>query len=263
MFSNSGLYRLLTAWVLGIGIWPATIALTVLTVTMAVLLDLTLQQLTGGPHQPLEVWLTSSILIPALITPPIGLLVISMAYELAAAKSALADAALTDPLTGIANRRFFVVQAEIEIARARRLGAPLSVLVVDVDHFKEINDTYGHGVGDQVLQLVVATCLGALRAGDSFSRFGGDEFVALLPGASADIAVGVAQKLCDIVQALDLRPVGPRSGVTLSIGVAALPPEGGTWQCMIEAADRNLYIAKTTGRNRPVGGQADPARAAS
>lgn len=242
---------------------PATVVLTALTVTMAVGLDFSLQVLIGAPQPPLVVWLTTSIVVPALITPPITILVLSMAYQLAEAKAALADAALSDPLTGITNRRFFVAQAEIEIARAQRLGEPLSVLVVDIDHFKDINDTYGHGVGDHVLQCVVAACSGALRAGDSFSRFGGDEFVALLPGTSAETAMGVAEKLRALIEQLELRAIGPKAGVTLSIGVAALQPDASTWQSMLEAADRNLYIAKTSGRNRAVGSNTEPVRQAS
>ena len=248
---------------LGVGVMQATLILTLTTVTMAVCLDFTMQMLIGAPRPPLEVWLSTSILIPALITPPIGLLVISMAYELAAAKAALADAALSDPLTGIANRRFFVAQAEVEIARARRLNVPLSALVVDIDNFKDINDTYGHGVGDQVLQSVVAICVDGLRAGDSFSRLGGDEFVALLPGTTAQTAASVARKLCDLVENLNLRSIGPKTGVTVSIGVAALQPEATNWQGMLEAADRNLYVAKTMGRNRAVLNDPEPMRAAS
>ena len=223
---------------------------------MAVGLDFGLQTLIGGTRPALEVWLSTSIMVPLLITPPIGLLVISMAYELAEAKAALSDVALSDPLTGIANRRFFVSQAEIEIARARRTGAPLSLLVVDIDHFKEINDTYGHAVGDQVLQSVVAVCLGALRTGDTLSRLGGDEFVALLPGTSDAVASGVAQDLCDLVEQLSLRAIGPRTGVTLSIGIATLQPGVSDWHGLLEAADRNLYLAKGAGRNRAI--SADP-----
>ena len=248
---------------LGVGVIPATIALTAFTVTLAVGLDFSIQSIVGGVRPALGVWLATSILVPLLITPPIGMLVISMAYELAEAKAALVDVALSDPLTGIANRRFFVSQVEIEIARARRTGAPLSLLVVDVDHFKEINDTYGHAVGDQVLQSVVASCLGALRSGDTLSRLGGDEFVALLPGTNAAAAAGVARELCDVVEQLSLRSIGPKSGVTLSIGVAALQPGTTDWQSMLEAADRNLYVAKATGRNRAIPPDIEAMRSAS
>lgn len=165
---------------------------------------------------------------------------------------------LTDALTGIANRRWFERRLKEEIVCRERHGQPLSCILVDVDHFKGVNDKYGHGVGDRVLQAVAETLAHSLRAGDVLARYGGEEFCLLLPATRATLAGVIAERMRENVAALsfaDLSDDSPR--VTVSAGLACLDgqPEPhatdlGAW--LVERADSALYQAKQSGRNKVI-----------
>jgi two-component system cell cycle response regulator len=166
---------------------------------------------------------------------------------------------LTDPLTGVNNRRYVERRMMEEIVRSRRQGLPLSCLYIDIDHFKKINDSIGHQAGDEVLREVAARIKAELRLSDAFGRFGGEEFVVLLIDAQAEDAVTVAERIRASVadQALVLAN-GARVNVTVSIGVAPLPQPDrclsveGIAQQFVARADQALYEAKQGGRNRVV-----------
>jgi diguanylate cyclase (GGDEF)-like protein len=166
--------------------------------------------------------------------------------------------ALLDGLTGIHNRRYFDEQLEKEIARNQRDELPLSVIMMDIDHFKEFNDNYGHGAGDKCLQKVARALTDSLsRPSDALCRYGGEEFVALLPGSDADGTRVVAERLREAVEALaithDYSGVSPV--VTLSLGVATADPAGqqkADGDDLLKRADEALYTAKNAGRNRVV-----------
>ncbi len=159
--------------------------------------------------------------------------------------------ALTDPLTGLYNRRSLEGLLEQELDKAHRLHYPVGVLVVDVDRFKRINDRLGHLEGDNVLGAIADALRRALRRFDLLGRFGGDEFVAVLPGCDVEAAHTVGEKLRGAVARL--RIPGPQvDGVTISIGGAAAEgPDAGPLE-LLEAADRALYRAKAAGRNRVI-----------
>lgn len=161
--------------------------------------------------------------------------------------------AATDPLTGAGNRRHFIEHIGAEIARARRTGAPLSLLSLDLDHFKDINDSRGHSVGDEVLRVFVRKCLEAIRPYDSVARVGGEEFMVLLPGATLDAASAVAERLRSAIErtAFDVR-AEPSVGVTISVGVSEFGRDGDTLDGFLNVADQRLYRAKFEGRNRVV-----------
>ncbi|HYE98152.1 MAG TPA: GGDEF domain-containing protein [Planctomycetota bacterium] len=165
-------------------------------------------------------------------------------------------AAVTDPLTGIPNRRWFADRAAAEIARAQRHGRPLGALFVDVDRFKSINDTHGHAVGDQVLRHVAGLIWAARRAEDLMCRHGGEEFVLLLSDAEpAKIAVAAERFRTRVAE--KAVEVGPQSlPVTVSIGWSLLRP-GDTLDSLLARADAAMYAAKKNGRNR-VEGDAPP-----
>jgi diguanylate cyclase (GGDEF)-like protein len=158
--------------------------------------------------------------------------------------------AMTDPLTGVANRRGLENVGVSAIEHARASGEPLSLIAMDVDHFKSVNDTLGHAAGDRVLVALVATCLGALRQVDRLSRVGGEEFVALLPGSEAIAATQIAERLRAEVKAMVLDDVAPGLSVTVSLGVAELLPGDGTLEQLLRRVDRALYKAKAQGRDR-------------
>ncbi|WP_395788329.1 diguanylate cyclase [Aquimonas sp.] len=167
--------------------------------------------------------------------------------ELEKRAEALALAASVDPLTGIANRRAFVERFEVHWADAISRHSALSIALIDADHFKRINDTAGHAVGDAVLCALAVCIQGLLRAGTLLARWGGEEFVVLIPGANSQAAAGLAERLRAAVESLEIEGL-PR--VTISIGVASLSgrsrlrPEG-----LFDEADGALYAAKTAGRN--------------
>jgi len=157
--------------------------------------------------------------------------------------------ATVDELTGSPNRRVFLARLESEVDRCARLGTRLSVVFVDVDHFKRINDDYGHQVGDAVLKGIFARLEESLRAYDFVGRYGGDEFVMALPGNDAEGGAAVAERLRESVQGSGVGKV--ISAVTISLGVAQLEP-GMNADGLLKNADMALYRAKNGGRNKTV-----------
>jgi diguanylate cyclase (GGDEF)-like protein len=153
--------------------------------------------------------------------------------------------ATRDSLTGLANRRLFDESLQREVARAQRLTAPLSLLVLDVDHFKQVNDTYGHQTGDAVLREVADALVANTKNYDVAARYGGDEFVVLLPGCGRDDALRVAERVRNGIA----RAVG-EAPVTISAGVASVPDNATDAERLMAAADAALYDAKRAGRNR-------------
>ena len=159
--------------------------------------------------------------------------------------------ARTDPLTGVFNRRYFWELAEKEVARAKRYEHPLSVALFDLDHFKAINDTYGHLVGDHVIKFFAAEGSKNFRATDLFARYGGEEFVCLLTEASADEAVQRAEEIRAVIQARPVQVEAQMIPVTVSVGVAELKhDENISLGELVNRADFALYKAKTNGRNQ-------------
>ncbi len=158
--------------------------------------------------------------------------------------------ASTDPLTDLPNRRFLEDYAKIELERLRRFGGAMSVLMLDLDKFKLINDTHGHLAGDAVLKKVAARCKAAVRESDVFARIGGEEFVALLPGTDEVGAIVLAEKLRSIIEGLKIKTEAETLRVTGSIGVASVAPNDRSISSALNRADRALYAAKDAGRNR-------------
>ncbi|MDR3576500.1 MAG: diguanylate cyclase [Anaerolineaceae bacterium] len=164
----------------------------------------------------------------------------------------LQQLAITDPLTGLFNRRHFFDLASHEFKRSVRYGHPQSILILDVDHFKTINDTHGHAAGDDVLQNLAQKCGEQLRSFDVMARYGGDEFILMLPETEADKASQTAERLRQVIES---RPLETDSGlqlyVTISFGIATLnASEGISLDELIDRADTALYIAKNSGRNQ-------------
>lgn len=161
------------------------------------------------------------------------------------------ELATMDALTGVANRRHFFDLARREIERVARYGRPLSLLMIDADYFKQINDHYGHVVGDEVLQAIAMRCRVDLREVDVIGRYGGEEFLVLLPETTTAQALRVADRLREAVgQTPILTRAGPISA-SISVGVAGFPPGvTGTVEDLLDQVDRALYSAKTAGRNQ-------------
>nr|WP_290949403.1 diguanylate cyclase [Halomonas sp.] len=167
----------------------------------------------------------------------------------------LEQQAMTDSLTGLGNRRFLEDQAAMEIARTKRSGAPLSLIAIDLDHFKRVNDTHGHDVGDKVLQAFAITARTQLRDGDVLCRMGGEEFAVLLPDTTCEQAMQVAERLRYSVEStpVDIDSEDMNVGTlsyTASLGVTRVYPNETSLKPAIKRADQGLYIAKEAGRNQ-------------
>lgn len=159
------------------------------------------------------------------------------------------DVAL-DPLTGCYNRREFDRLVGHHIASAQRHGRDLSIIMFDVDHFKQVNDTHGHLVGDNVLKSIAGAVRGAIRKGDYLARYGGEEFIVVLPDTKMPRAMELAQRLRQVIENLEIPlPGGTVLSKTASFGVASLR-EHDTRDSIVKAADAMLYLAKSAGRNR-------------
>ena len=167
--------------------------------------------------------------------------------ELRRANAELARLAQHDPLTGLPNRRAFDQRLEIAMAAGRRSGAPVSVLVVDADHFKRINDSFGHAAGDAVLRQLGTLMASHLRETDCAARLGGEEFGILLPGTDPAGAMHVAQGLVERVAATEFPGIGR---VTVSVGVATAAGRDRRGDDLVNSADAALYVAKAAGRNQ-------------
>jgi diguanylate cyclase (GGDEF)-like protein len=158
--------------------------------------------------------------------------------------------AMTDPLTGIANRRHIEELARRALAHAGAHGEPLCVLVLDVDHFKAVNDAFGHAVGDQVLVRVAQACKQALRRFDLLGRMGGEEFLIVLPDTSLEVAMQIAERLRRKVESLPLASLAPGLQITASVGAAETDHEADDLPELVRRADTAMYRAKDAGRNR-------------
>jgi diguanylate cyclase (GGDEF)-like protein len=165
--------------------------------------------------------------------------------QLARQNARLAELAATDELTGVKNRRRFREDLELLHSQASRQGFPLSVILLDIDHFKQYNDSFGHPAGDLVLQQVGATLRSSIRGHDVVARYGGEEFVVLLPTTAADGALEVAERLRTAIAGHDW----PHRPVTASFGVATSGPDAPDAATLVDRADRALYLSKEAGRN--------------
>jgi diguanylate cyclase (GGDEF)-like protein len=178
---------------------------------------------------------------------------VSLAIANVRLRDQLRDQSIKDPLTGLFNRRYMLETCRREIGRARSSGQCVSLLSIDVDHFKRFNDNHGHDAGDVVLRAVGDCLLSKFREEDIPCRHGGEEFIVILPGLTADAARRRAEELRSAIESMTVRYADtnlPR--VTISIGVAAFPDSGSTVQEIVKSADEALYRSKAEGRNRVI-----------
>ena len=239
------------ATLIRLGYWRSMLVITGGSVAASLALTLALQWLT---HLPPAAWLRGVIIaftVPLLVAPAAAHCALSLLFELERAYSTLHQFSIRDPLTHAFNRRYFTDQLVIETERALRSPLPLSLLVMDADEFKLINDRHGHSIGDRALQAVTAVCKGILRPYDIMARYGGEEFVFLLPDTTLEQACEAGERIRAAVANLRIeRERGAPIRVTVSLGVAQLRAEDADGSAMMKSADAALYRAKHSGRNR-------------
>lgn len=172
------------------------------------------------------------------------------AQRMAALAEKLSSLAMTDPLTNAYNRRSFLEQADKEHYRAKRHGSMIGALVIDIDRFKDVNDTFGHAAGDEVLKTVASASGRLLRETDVFGRLGGDEFAAILPEADTQHTLMIAERLLREFEKTRIEWNEQRIPFTVSIGAASIFPDDGSVESLLNRADMALLQAKREGRNR-------------
>ncbi|HEX5943080.1 MAG TPA: GGDEF domain-containing protein, partial [Anaerolineales bacterium] len=156
----------------------------------------------------------------------------------------------TDALTFLPNRRQIIKDLQNEIVFSDRYGTPLSISMLDIDHFKKINDTYGHTVGDEVLRKLAGELRDHIRYPDTIGRYGGEEFLIVLPHSTFKAASEQAERLCRLVRSLRVKSGEQEIGITISIGVAQYKIHKEDWESFLNRADGALYEAKNGGRDR-------------
>ncbi|MCX8100344.1 MAG: GGDEF domain-containing protein [Geminicoccaceae bacterium] len=216
----------------------------------------TIAHLRDGAIDPF--WLAFSGAAPVVMATPMIAYLLETLRRLARAKGEIEELARRDGLTGLLNRRAFFEAAQAALERAREQRGPLTLLVLDADHFKAINDGHGHAAGDEALKLIAATLLGATRQYDLVGRIGGEEFAVLLKGAAPDEAGLVAERIVSAVRLADFRRGGRPVPLSVSVGIAVLEP-GLDLDGLFARADAALYAAKRAGRGRSRVAEPSPA----
>lgn len=231
-------------WLIQTSPAKATLAVTAFFVVLSVLFTFTTTQLLGQVF-PFYLWLIPSALAPALISPPVIVVQLKMARELHVAKTALRELAYTDALTGAGNRR------RLNDCLGSATRHPYALLLIDLDHFKSLNDRHGHDIGDKVLMEVAKASRNALAHADLFFRWGGAEFVALVPHVDRRGAMLIAEKMRSTIEAL--APLHGVNNISVSIGIA-IGDAATKFDEVFRGADLNAYKAKRLGRNRVCAG---------
>ena len=202
-------------------------------------------------------WLSDKCFINRLAEPGQPMIIVGIAEDITAKKhleTELQRLATTDGLTQSSNRRHFFDCAHREFEQARKQGEPLAFLLLDIDDFKVINDTYGHQVGDSVLRRIAESGRGSLRRADVFGRIGGEEFAAVFPGCAPDMALQVAERLQREIQRLSFCHDDQTFGITISQGLTSLTAEDENIDALFARADAAMYEAKRQGKNRIISG---------
>lgn len=221
--------------------------MTVGSVLVSLLITTVLSRLFNDPVGPLGYSL--AVIIPAVTASFAGYVTLSLYFELEQSRQEIQTLAVTDHLTQIINRRHFFELADRELERFRRSGSPLTIVLFDIDNFKQVNDNFGHLGGDQVLQQVCKTCRSVARSYDIFARFGGEEFIFLLPGSNTQRARAFTDRLRQTVSNQAISVNGTVVSITISIGTAVTTSRGDTLDDLISRADHALYKAKNLGKN--------------
>jgi diguanylate cyclase (GGDEF)-like protein len=237
------------------GLWPVLAGVTVVSIVASVAITVLAHRVAGEPMLPLA-W-AICIACPAVLAPTFSLGSFSLLIKLDHAHEQMRLISNIDDLTGAYNRRYFMDRLRAEVERSARSGFSFSLALIDIDNFKSVNDQYGHLAGDEVLRRLAQTCMAQVRSTDTFARFGGEEFVVLLPQTDTAHALQWLERLRQHVAQLRVELPGAILGATVSIGLATtgkvvqLPAV--EIDTVLRVADEALYRAKRAGKNQVAG----------
>jgi len=255
------LLRRLSQGILRLGVWQTTLLFSAFASLGSLALTWLFLRMMG--HHTMGSAFYISLLVPLPMTLTTGAIIFSLMTALEKARSQAHALSMTDSLTGLSNRRHFLQGVRRELLLAQRHQQPVALLILDVDHFKRVNDLHGHSMGDQVLIEISQCCTQALRTTDLLARWGGEEFVVLLPNTHREHAHQLAERVREAVAGLaQLHANSEAVRVTISVGVACADPgQTATLDVLVQTADRALYEAKRSGRNQVAPAQTprDPA----
>jgi diguanylate cyclase (GGDEF)-like protein len=250
LLTAKGRFPAWRGWLKKLGLFRSLTLLTALSVSMSVAIVSVVEMFMFGRIRPLVLFEAS--VTPMLIAPPIIFTLLHLTFKLDEAEREFHLLATTDPLTKIYNRRYVLELAEAELLRVRRYGGRFSILLLDIDHFKQINDVYGHFAGDAVLRAASDLFRAQVRPSDTVGRYGGEEFLILLPETNCTEACEVAERFRQNLEETTLVYDQIRLRITTSIGVAFGSSRTKNLNSVLATADRVLYQAKHMGRNRVV-----------
>lgn len=245
--SQPSWFRWLSRLAMNLGLLRAIAAFTGVVTVLAILISQGVIIVAGHGDRLLAV--ISASVWSLVITPAVGYLVLRLTLELNLARQQLNVLATHDELTGIHNRQHFMAVVQREWDRARRYSTQAAMLLIDVDHFKRVNDHHGHLCGDELLRAIAKAVSGSLRQADVLARFSGEELIVFLPHTDPLGALDVAERIRDHVQSLAVEYKNAKVSTTVSIGVAPMRTELPSLDWMIHEADTALYAAKSDGRN--------------
>ena len=238
--------------VTNLGRFNVTLIITLVSVVASILLTLAILKLTGSPVTPLFLYIAA--FVPTVIAPIVTWPIVGLVCQIDILEKQLREHSHVDQLTGLMSRRYFFESAERYFDIATRYGKTFSILLLDLDHFKKINDTYGHVAGDAALRFFGAQINEFRRESDFVGRYGGEEFIFLLPETEGGSALSFAEKVRRKTEETPVIHQDQSIPVTVSIGVATFEPgdRSETLVHLIHEADKALYSAKEAGRNRVV-----------
>jgi diguanylate cyclase (GGDEF)-like protein len=242
----------LRAHIMRMGQWKSTCAVALVSTLTATLLALLLGILVGWRGTVLVQAGVIAALTTCVIAGVACSIVIKLIFEVESLRKESAHQASHDELTRVFNRRYFLKRLDTEMIRSVRSEEPLTLLLLDIDHFKQFNDSHGHAIGDRVLRKVAAHCASLVRPYDTFARYGGEEFVCIFPGLDLDHAESVAERMRRSLETLSIdMKDGTSARVTISVGLGERKKKESSLS-LLQRTDEALYQAKHRGRNRVI-----------
>ncbi|MCV6610444.1 MAG: GGDEF domain-containing protein [Amphritea sp.] len=241
--------------VINIGRIRSVLLITMISVAISLLITWLCVRFLASSQHNMTLSLLIATAVPLIAAPATSWPLMGLFLKVHRLEAEMRRLALTDPLTSLANRRYFLEQAENYLALARRSQHPVSVIMLDIDHFKRINDSYGHATGDKVLQLFSESLRQLCRESDAVGRLGGEEFAILLPDSDAQAAAQFCQRLHQQTSELEHQQDNQVIHFTVSAGIKAIDPADITTDTisldrLLNEADKALYRAKEAGRNQ-------------